>query len=221
MIAERLAEIRSQIPEQVQLVAVSKFHPVESVREAYEAGQRLFGENRAQELAEKAPQLPEDIQWHFIGTLQRNKVKYIVPYVSLIESVDSESLLKEIVKQANRFDRQLRILLQYKIAQEESKSGLDHAELLALVDHYLATPEWRERITICGLMGMATLTADKEQIRHEFDTLRALQTELRERYSEISWDELSMGMSSDWPIAVEAGSTIVRIGTAIFGERQY
>ncbi len=192
MIAERLAEIRSQIPEQVQLVAVSKFHPVESVREAYEAGQRLFGENRAQELAEKAPQLPEDIQWHFIGTLQRNKVKY-VPDVSLIESVDSESLLKEIVKQANRFDRQLRILLQYKIAQEESKSGLDHAELLALVDHYLATPEWRERITICGLMGMATLTADKES---RYVTSLTRYVPYRRNY--VSATPRSRGMSSPW-----------------------
>lgn len=221
MIAERLAEIRQQIPTSVQLVAVSKFHPVEAVQEAYDAGQRLFGENRAQELAEKATQLPQDIQWHFIGNLQRNKVKYIVPYVSLIESVDSEALLTEIVKQAVRFDRQLRILLQYKIAQEDSKSGLDHDALLSLVEHYLATPEWQERITICGLMGMATLTDDGEQIRREFDLLRALQSELRATYPQISWDELSMGMSSDWPIAVAAGSTIVRIGTAIFGERQY
>ena len=221
MIAERLATLRREIPSQVELVAVSKFHPVEAIIEAYNAGQRLFGENRAQELVDKASQLPTDIRWHFIGSLQRNKVKYIVPYVSLIESVDSADLLKEVVKQSKRIAHPSHILLQYKIAQEESKSGLCEEDLRSLIDCYLAIPEWQQWVTICGLMGMATLTDDVTQIRHEFDTLRTLQTALKERYPQISWDKLSMGMGNDWPIAVEAGSTSVRIGTAIFGARQY
>lgn len=220
-VGERLAAVRSQIPEGVQLVAVSKFHPVSELLDAYEMGQRLFGENRAQELADKAPQLPQDVQWHFIGTLQRNKVKYIMPYVSLIQSVDSMSLIEEIVKQAKRFDRTVEILLEYKIAAEESKSGLTRTDLLELIDRYLDTPEWQERITIKGLMSMATLTDDQEEIRREFVSLRRLRDELRLLYPQIQWQELSMGMSADWHIAIEEGATMVRIGTAIFGPRVY
>lgn len=220
-VGERLAAVRSQIPEGVQLVAVSKFHPVSELLDAYEMGQRLFGENRAQELADKAPQLPQDVQWHFIGTLQRNKVKYIMPYVSLIQSVDSISLVEEIVKQAKRFDRTVEILLEYKIAAEESKSGLTRIDLLDLIDRYLDTPEWQERITIKGLMSMATLTDDQEEIRREFVSLRRLRDELRVLYPQIQWQELSMGMSADWRIAIEEGATMVRIGTAIFGPRVY
>lgn len=220
-VGERLAAVRSQIPEGVQLVAVSKFHPVSELLDAYEMGQRLFGENRAQELADKAPQLPQDVQWHFIGTLQRNKVKYIMPYVSLIQSVDSISLIEEIVKQAKRFDRTVEILLEYKIAAEESKSGLTRTDLLELIDRYLDTPEWQERITIKGLMSMATLTDDQEEIRREFVSLRRLRDELRLLYPQIQWQELSMGMSADWHIAIEEGATMVRIGTAIFGPRVY
>lgn len=220
-VGERLAAVRSQIPEGVQLVAVSKFHPVPELLDAYEMGQRLFGENRAQELADKAPQLPQDVQWHFIGTLQRNKVKYIMPYVSLIQSVASISLVEEIVKQAKRFDRTVEILLEYKIAAEESKSGLTRTDLLELIDRYLDTPEWQERITIKGLMSMATLTDDQEEIRREFVSLRRLRDELRLLYPQIQWQELSMGMSADWRIAIEEGATMVRIGTAIFGPRVY
>lgn len=211
--------MRSLIPERVKLIAVSKFHPVEAIQEAYDAGQRLFGENRAQELAEKAPRLPADIQWHFIGTLQRNKVKYIIPYVTMIQSVDSEALLREIVRQAERFDRKPDILLQYKIAREDTKSGLSREDLLSLTELYLSTPEWQERACLKGLMGMATQTENEAQIADEFGRMRQLQETLQKTYPQLSWTELSMGMSSDWQTAVRAGATMVRIGTAIFGQR--
>lgn len=200
-----------------KLVAVSKTQPVEKIQEAYEAGQRIFGENKAQELARKWDALPKDIEWHMIGHLQTNKVKYIAPFVSLIHSVDSEKLLTEINKQGNKANRVIPCLLQVHIAEEETKFGLNKEELIALLDAVNSYPF----VKVVGLMGMATLTENKEQIRKEFMMLKGLFEELKnKKFSKnIEMKELSMGMSSDYTIAAEAGSTMVRIGTAIFGER--
>jgi len=200
-----------------KLVAVSKTQPVEKIQEAYEAGQRIFGENKAQELARKWDTLPKDIEWHMIGHLQTNKVKYIAPFVSLIHSVDSEKLLTEINKQGNKANRVIPCLLQVHIAEEETKFGLNKEELISLLDAVNSYPF----VKVVGLMGMATLTENKEQIRKEFMMLKRLFEELKDKKfsKNIEMKELSMGMSSDYTIAAEAGSTMVRIGTAIFGER--
>ena len=211
-IADNIRKLKSALPSTVELVAVSKFKPVEAIREAYEAGQRSFGENRPQELAAKAPQLPGDIVWHFIGHLQTNKVKMVVPYAHLIHSVDSERLLAEIDKAARAAGKVMDCLLEIHIAEEQTKQGFTPDEAVALAREAGRYPNIRLR----GVMGMATFTDDREQVRREFRSLKAVS----ERLSFLpGCDTVSMGMSGDWPIAVEEGTTIVRIGTAIFGKR--
>ncbi len=204
-----------------RLIALSKTQSVEKILEAYHAGHRLFGENKVQELVAKYEALPKDIQWHLIGHLQSNKVKYVAHFVHLIHSVDSEKLLDEINKQGKKINRVVPCLLQVYIAKEETKFGFSRKELIQLFES--AAVKKYTHISIQGLMGMATLTEDKEQIRNEFSTLRALADELRtkELPSFVQLRELSMGMSSDYAIAMEEGSTLVRVGTAIFGERNY
>lgn len=218
-IAQNLKNIKSNLPEGVKLVAVSKFKSTEDILEAYQAGQTFFGENRVQELTEKYEQLPKDIEWHMIGHLQTNKVKYIVPFVYMIHGVDSFKLLKEINKQALKVGRVQNCLLQIHIAQEETKFGFDRAEVLQMLnsDEFLAL----KNIQICGLMGMATLTNSHEQVHKEFASLKQLFGELKQRYfaQSDSFKEISMGMSGDYTIAVEEGSTMVRVGSSIFGVR--
>lgn len=206
---------------QCKLVAVSKTKPIEAIKVAYEAGIRVFGENKAQELTDKYEKLPKDILWHMIGHMQRNKVKYIAPFVALIHSVDSLKLLKEINKQARKNNRVISCLLQVHIAKEETKFGLDENELIQLLnDDNLSE---LKNIKIIGLMGMATFTGDKEQVRNEFKYLKNLFDQLKGNYTtgQVVMEELSMGMSGDYEIAIEEGSTMVRIGSAIFGERVY
>ena len=211
-ITSAIQQIKSELPSTVQLVAVSKFKPASDILEAYRAGQRAFGENRPQELAAKAAELPADIQWHFIGHLQTNKVKLVVPHATLIHSVDSERLLAEIDKVSRNLGKTSDILLEVHIAEETTKQGLSPVEAEALAGRMAAYPNVRLR----GVMGMATFTDDMAQVRREFRTLKALS----ERLSGIPYcDQVSMGMSEDWPVAVEEGTTIVRIGTAIFGKR--
>ena len=211
-ITSAIQQIKSELPSTVQLVAVSKFKPASDILEAYRAGQRAFGENRPQELAAKAAELPTDIQWHFIGHLQTNKVKLVVPHATLIHSVDSERLLAEIDKVSRNLGKTSDILLEVHIAEETTKQGLSPEEAEALAGRMAAYPNVRLR----GVMGMATFTDDMAQVRREFRTLKALS----ERLSGIpGCDQVSMGMSEDWPVAVEEGTTIVRIGTAIFGKR--
>ncbi len=219
-IAENLINIKNGIPEGVKLVAVSKTKPIEDILIAYNAGHRLFGENKAQELSSKYPQLPDDIQWHFIGHLQTNKVKYIIPFVSLIHSIDRIKLLREVNKQAAKVNRVVDCLLQFHIATEETKFGLNMEEAVEL----LSSEEYikMENIRICGIMGMATNTKDVSVVRNEFRYLREIKEDLKERYFQGSkhFTEISMGMSGDYKIAIEEGSTIVRIGSAIFGARK-
>ena len=211
-ISTAIQQLKQELPSTVQLVAVSKFKPVEAIREAYDAGQRIFGENRPQELATKAQVLPDDIQWHLIGHLQTNKVKLVLPYVTLIHSVDSERLLAAIDKEARAMGRTVDCLLEIHIAQETTKQGFLPEEAEALAAHIGEYPNVRLR----GVMGMATFTDDREEVRREFRSLKALS----ERLSSLpGCDQVSMGMSEDWPIAVEEGTTLVRIGTAIFGKR--
>lgn len=203
-----------------KLVAVSKTHPVSAIREAYDAGQRLFGENKVQEMVEKQPRLPSDIAWHLIGHLQRNKVKYIAPFVSLIHAVDSLRLLEEIDKQGEKYSRVIPCLLQVYIATEETKFGLDPAEVRSLLGS--GRLETLRHVRIDGLMGMASLTTDRAQVQREFHTLKRLFEELKQfAVPNVRMQELSMGMSSDYELALKEGSTLVRIGTAIFGERVY
>ncbi len=218
-IKENLQEVHSHLPEQVQLVCVSKFHPDEAILEAYACGERTFGESHVQELCRKHEELPPDISWHFIGHLQTNKVKYIVPFVNLIHGVDSLKLLAEIDKQAAKIGRQVNCLLQMHIAQEESKFGMDETELREALAR---RGEWTH-VTLCGLMGMATFTDDREQVRGEFRGLRRLFDAVKAEYfpDDVRFAVLSMGMSDDYRIAVEEGSTMVRIGTTIFGHRDY
>lgn len=220
-IASQLTELNRKLPSTVKLVAVSKFKPLAAVLEAYEAGQRRFGENRPQEMAAKAVAAPADIEWHFIGHLQTNKVKLVVPYASIIESVDSVKLLAEINRFAASLGKMTDCLLEVHIAREESKQGFSREELLALVPEFGKYPFIRFR----GLMGMASNVPDMDQVRDEFRGLRALFEEVRalgERDARRwvrDFDQLSMGMSHDWPVAVEEGATLIRIGTAIFGPR--
>ncbi|MCX6244132.1 MAG: YggS family pyridoxal phosphate-dependent enzyme [Bacteroidetes bacterium] len=216
-IKDNLEALYREIPPCVKIVAVSKTHPVERIREAYEAGQRLFGENKVQEMTAKQPLLPDDISWHFIGHLQSNKVKYIAPFVSMIQSVDSLKLLAEIDKEAKRNNRVIDCLLEMFIASEETKFGLDPDEARAI----LSSPAFStfKNIRIAGVMGMATFTPDERRVRKEFRLLThcfyALQSEFFSH--DKCFHEISMGMSGDYKIALEEGSTIVRIGTAIFG----
>ena len=217
----QLREVRSQLPEGVCLVAVSKYHPVEYLQAAYEEGQRVFGESHEQELRQKVAALPDDIQWHFIGHLQTNKVKYIAPYVSMIEAVDSLKLLKEIEKQAARNNRTIDVLLELHIAEEETKYGLTPDDCRQLLDGV----EWRDMIhvRICGLMMMASNVDDEAQIRAEFRQAHQFFDEVKTRwFADAPWfSQRSWGMSHDYTIAVEEGSTMVRVGTAIFGPRVY
>lgn len=217
-IKERLHRILATLPEGVKLVAVSKFHPAEAVEEAYNAGQRIFGESRPQEMAAKAKVLPKDIEWVMIGHLQTNKVKMIAPFVSLVASADSERLIEEIEKQAAKNERTIDILLEVHIADEESKSGWSLSEL----KEYLASGalERMEHIRVRGVMTIATNTDDEAIIRRDFNNIRTIFEELKPRFGE-AFDTLSIGMSDDYPIALEYGSTMVRIGTAIFGHRVY
>lgn len=220
-IAENIIRIRETLPAEVRLVAVSKFHPAASIQEAYDAGQRLFGESRVQELLQKQQQLPDDIEWHFIGHLQRNKVKMIIPFVSLIHSIDSPRLLAEVNKEAACAGRVVDCLLQIHIAQEESKFGFTVGECEA----FLTSGAWREytSVRICGVMGMATFTDDERQIRAEFDTLKRFFDRMKRACfpEEDFFTEISMGMSDDWPLAVASGSSMVRVGSCIFGARIY
>ena len=220
-IKENLEKVTAMLPDGVRLVAVSKFHPVEELKEAYDAGQRLFGENRAQELVAKAPQLPDDIRWHFIGHLQKNKVRAIMPHVSVIESVDSVQLLQLIEKEAARIDRKVDVLLQLHVAQEETKSGFSVEEVLEAGEQGLLT--CYDHVRVCGVMAMASLTDDMEQVAREFDLVRRTYLMLKDGCFDDCADffELSMGMSDDWQVAVKYGATLVRIGTAIFGPRKY
>ena len=220
-IARNLKQVLANLPEGVRLVAVSKFHPMEMLREAYDAGQRIFGENHVQELQQKAGLMPKDVEWHLIGHLQTNKVKYIVPYISMIESVDSLKLLQEINKQAAKYDRVVRVLLELHIAEEETKYGLTFDACREL----LASGEWRElkNVKICGLMMMASFVDDEQQIRSEMLSAADFFDEVKAQYfaDDDAFCERSWGMSHDYPIAVECRSTMVRVGTTIFGERVY
>lgn len=219
-VEQRLAELKREIPGGCTLIAVSKTQPVEAIMEAYRCGQRVFGENRAQEMARKHEQLPQDIEWHMIGHLQTNKVKYIASFVNLIHSVDSLRLLEEINRQAARANRTIPCLLQVHIAEEETKFGFSPGEILDMVN----ATNWGTlaNVEIRGLMGMATFTDQTPQLRREFKTLRSLFEQLRAQTlpSRVTMKELSMGMSNDYKLAIEEGSTMVRIGTAIFGERK-
>ena len=220
-IAENIRQMKASLPAGVTLVAVSKFHPVEALREAYDAGQRVFGESRAQELVAKRKALPEDIEWHFIGPLQSNKVKDIVPFVRLIHSIDSRKLLEEVDKQARKHDRVVDVLLEIHVAREESKHGFTPEECEALLgDEAVAR---LEHVRVRGLMAMASLTDDERRIREEFRTVHELFEKLRDGVcrDNASFTVLSMGMSHDYPIAIEEGSTMIRVGTHIFGEREY
>lgn len=216
-----LKEVKATIKPGVELVAVSKFHPAEVIQEAYDEGQRIFGESRAQELREKQATLPADIEWHFIGHLQPNKVKYIAPYISLIHAVDSLKLLNEINKQAAKHNRVINCLLELRVAQEATKYGMTPDECLALLE----SGEWRElkNVQIAGMMCMASNTDDRTQIRQEFQRARACFDEAKARFfaNDPAFCQRSWGMSEDYDIAMEEGATLVRIGTAIFGEREY
>ena len=220
-IAKNLQQVWAELPQGVRLVAVSKFHPAEAILQAYQAGQRIFGESKAQELQAKHEALPGDIEWHFIGHLQTNKVKYIAPYVTLIHSIDSPHLLAEVDRQAAKAGRTVDCLLQVHIAREETKFGFTPDECR----QYLASGQWRqlEHVRLCGLMGMATNTDDMQQVQAEFQGLTALFREVKAAwFPQAPWfKELSMGMSHDYHEAIAAGSTLVRVGSHIFGERNY
>ena len=220
-IASAIQDIKSSLPAHVQLVAVSKFNPIEALQEAYDAGQRLFGESQAQEMVPKAQQLPDDIKWHFIGHLQTNKVKYIAPYVACIESVDSLKLLVEINKQALKNNRIIPCLLQFHVAQEETKSGLTKEEC----EDILSSEEFTNlrNIRIDGVMGMASNTDDEARIRADFAEITRLFVYFKLHYFAASehFKHISMGMTHDYPIAIKEGATLVRVGSGIFGERMY
>ncbi|MEX2379479.1 MAG: YggS family pyridoxal phosphate-dependent enzyme [Vicingaceae bacterium] len=219
-IAAKLKKIKEEIGV-ATLVAVSKTKPIEDIQAAYDAGQRIFGENKARELEEKAGKLPEDIQWHMIGHLQSNKVKYIAPFVSLIHSVDKMKLLKEINKRAKQNDRIIDVLLQIHIAKEENKFGMDEDEVRELLQS--EAYKQLENIRVIGLMGMATFTENKDRIKSEFTYLKELFQQIKTDYfsDQATFEVLSMGMSGDYQIALNCGSNMLRIGSAIFGEREY
>jgi pyridoxal phosphate enzyme (YggS family) len=223
-IAENILQINKELPPSTKLVAVSKFKPVEAVQEAYDAGQRVFAESRPQELKMKVELLPRDIEWHFIGHLQTNKIKMVVPYTTLIHSIDSERLLVEVGEYARKNGYRLGVLLELHIAQEESKQGFSADEILDLLDRVSADKELQDKfsnITFRGLMAMASFVDDEVQIRGEFSKLLALNEKIRKKgYPFLeNFSELSFGMSGDYHIAAEMGSTMVRIGTSIFGSR--
>lgn len=220
-IAENIDQVKSHLSTQVELVAVSKTKPIEMLMEAYNQGQRAFGENKVQEMVAKFEVMPKDIQWHFIGHLQTNKIKYIAPFVHLVHGVDSFKLLKSINTEARKVSRVIPCLLQFHIAEEETKFGLsiDEAEEMLNSEEFAQL----ENVKVCGVMGMATFTDDETQIRKEFAMLKKYFERLKSDYfsESVEFKEISMGMSGDYLIAVEEGSTMVRIGSTIFGERQY
>jgi len=219
MIRERIHKIQSELPPSVRLVAVSKFHPVSELMEAYDAGQRLFGENRPQELAAKVPQMPSDVQWHFIGHLQTNKLKLVLPYVSMLQSVDSVRLLEAVNAWCVREGRVLDVLLELHLGAEETKGGLTEQEI---GNDILPRASEYAGVRFCGLMGMATHTDDESVIRADFARIAAFHSRLRANFPALtSFTELSIGMSSDYPMAISAGATIIRLGTTIFGPRDY
>lgn len=247
MVKENLNKVRASVPEGVTLVAVSKYHPVEALQEAYDAGQRIFGESRENELKMKVEALPDDIEWHFIGHLQTNKVKYLAPVVSLIHSIDTEKLLDEVEKQAVRFmedrrkrfasvptsttlgdlqDGRIPVLLQLHVAQEETKSGFSPEDLIDLLSSANIKERW-PHVSLRGLMGMASFVEDEAQWRREFQQITACQQALingplkAQGFSLADFPILSFGMSEDYLVAIEEGSNMVRVGTAIFGARQY
>lgn len=213
-IVQNLLELKKNLPADVTLVAVSKTHPTSSILEAYRAGQRVFGENKVQELVAKYEALPKDIEWHLIGHLQTNKVKYIVPFVQLIHSVDSEKLLEEINKEGKKKNKIVSCLLQVYIASEETKFGFDEIELMQMIQS--AKFQSYSNVKICGLMGMASNTYDVNQIQKEFNSLNELYEKLKSR---LNLEILSMGMSSDYEIAIRCGSNMIRVGSTIFGNR--
>lgn len=219
--AEKITDFKKALPKNVKLVAVSKTKPEEEILQAYHTGHKIFGENKVQELRAKYESLPKDIEWHYIGHLQRNKVKYIAPFVSMIHAVDSMRLLRKINNEAKKAKREIQVLLQMHIAKEQTKFGLSETELYEIIE----SPEIEEfkNLKICGLMAMATFTDNKEQIESEFDYIKNLFDELKENHFSESDDfaELSIGMSNDYEIALQKGASIVRIGSKIFGERNY
>lgn len=220
-IASAIQDIKSSLPTHVQLVAVSKFNPIEALQEAYDAGQRLFGESQAQELVPKAMAMPDDVKWHFIGHLQTNKVKYIAPYVACVESVDSLKLLVEINKQALKNNRIIPCLLQFHVAQEETKSGFTKEEC----EQVLSSSEFAElrNVRIDGVMGMASNTDDEARVRADFAEITRLFVYFKLHYFAASehFKHISMGMTHDYPIAIKEGATLIRVGSGIFGERMY
>ncbi|MEG9326401.1 hypothetical protein SAMN04488034_10298 [Salinimicrobium catena] len=216
-ISENIKKFKAEIPEDTTLVAVSKTKPKEDILEAYEAGHRVFGENKIQEMTEKWEELPKDIQWHMIGHVQRNKVKYMAPYVSLIHAVDSLKLLKEIEKEAKKNDRSIECLLQIKIAEEESKFGISVDKAKEILSS--ETLQQMAHVKVVGLMGMATLTENQEKIRKEFRFLKTTFEDLKKDFPSLHI--LSMGMSGDYQLALDCGSNMIRVGSAIFGERNY
>ena len=220
-VRRNLRQVLDSLPSKVKLVAVSKYHPAESILEAYEEGQRAFGESHVQELQAKHKVLPEDIEWHFIGHLQTNKVKYVVPYVAMIDAVDSMRLLREINRQAEKHDRVVKVLLELHIAEEETKYGLSLDECRSL----LADGEWRllQHVKICGLMMMASFVDDMSQVRQEMLLAADFFDEVKAKYfaDDDGFCERSWGMSHDYPVACECRSTMVRVGTSIFGARVY
>ena len=220
-IADNLKQVLAELPQGVRLVAVSKFHPNEAIEEAYQAGQRIFGESKVQEMTAKYESLPKDIEWHFIGHLQSNKIKYMIPYVAMIHGIDTYKLLAEVNKQAGKAGRTVNCLLQIHVAQEETKFGFSPEECREMLD----AGEWKAlaHVRICGLMGMASNTDNIEQINGEFRLLSSLFKEIKEYWFADSdvFRELSMGMSHDYHEAIASGSTLVRVGSKIFGEREY
>lgn len=220
-IAGNLKQVLAELPQGVRLVAVSKFHPNEAIEEAYQAGQRIFGESKVQEMTAKYETLPKDIEWHFIGHLQTNKIKYMMPYVAMIHGIDTYKLLTEVNKQANKANRVVNCLLQIHVAQEETKFGFSPEECRDMLN----AGDWKEltHIRICGIMGMASNTDDTEQIDREFRFLNRLFQEIKSTWFVHSeyFRELSMGMSHDYHEAMAAGSTLVRVGSKIFGDRNY
>jgi PLP dependent protein len=219
MIANKLQKLYGELPKEVTLVAVSKTKPIADLQDAYDASQRVFGENKVQEMCTKWEQLPKEINWHFIGHLQRNKVKYLAPFVDLIHGVESFRLLKEINKQAQKNNRVIDVLLQFFIANEETKFGLSFEEAEAI----LSDENFKElqNVRICGVMGMASFSNNQEQIREEFKTLKSTFDKLKSTFfdNEKSFNVISMGMSGDYKIAIEEGSTMIRVGSSIFGKR--
>lgn len=220
-IGDRITTIVNALPKGVKLVAVSKFHPIDSLQEAYNVGQRIFGESRVQELIQKYPQMPADVEWHFIGHLQTNKVRQIVPYVSLIHSADSRKLLVCIDDEARRVGKVVNVLLQLHVAEEETKFGFTCEDCVAMVTEGVL--DELKNVRVCGVMGMATNTDDADVVRSEFKVIKAVYDTLKSGYfyDKPYFAEVSMGMSDDYGIAIDEGSTLVRIGSSIFGERNY